>query len=94
MSSAKSVKRAAAAVDPARRADVARLDFHDLRHTFASLMIAAGANPLQIAEALAHSDQYGRPDPPLVWKRYGHLYPGSTLEAAAALDRHLKKIAR
>jgi integrase len=50
------------------RTDVARLDFHDLRHTFASLMIAAGANPLQLAEALGHSDQYGRPDPTLVWK--------------------------
>lgn len=90
---AKSVKRAAAAVEPARRTDLARLDFHDLRHTFASLMIAAGANPLQLAEALGHSDQYGRPDPTLVWKRYGHLYPGSTREAAAALDRHLTAIA-
>jgi hypothetical protein len=51
-------------------------------------MVAAGANPLQIAEALGHSDKSGRPDPTLVWKRYGHLYPGSTREAAA-LDRHL-----
>lgn len=56
-------------------------------------MIAAGANPLQLAEALGHTDQYGRPDPTLVWKRYGHLYPGSTRAAAAALDRHLKTIA-
>jgi hypothetical protein len=28
-----------------------------------------------------------------VWKRYGHLYPDSTREAAAALDRHLKAVA-
>ena len=90
---AKTVKRAAAAVQPVRRADFERLDFHDLRHTFASLMIAAGANPLQLAEALGHSDQYGRPDPTLVWKRYGHLYPGSTREAASALDRHLRATA-
>lgn len=87
------VKRAAAKAEPARRADFERLEFHDLRHTFASLMIAAGANPLQLAEALRHTDQYGRPDPTLVWKRYGHLYPGSTRAAAAALDRHLKTIA-
>ena len=40
---AKTVKRAAATVKPARRTDFERLDFHDLRHTFASLMIAAGA---------------------------------------------------
>jgi len=42
--------------------ELARLEFHDLRHTFASLMVAAGANPLQIAEALGHSDKTGRPD--------------------------------
>jgi integrase len=87
---AKAVKRAAATAAPARRADFERIDFHDVRHTFASLMIAAGANPLQLAEALGHSDQNGRPDPTLVWKRYGHLYPGSTREAAKALDRHLR----
>lgn len=90
---AKALKRAAAKAKPARRADFERLEFHDLRHTFASLMIAAGANPLQLAEALGHTDQTGRPDPTLVWKRYGHLYPGSTRAAAEALDRHLKAIA-
>lgn len=90
---AKARKRAAANARPARRADFERLEFHDLRHTFASLMIAAGANPLQLAEALGHTDQTGRPDPTLVWKRYGHLYPGSTREAAAALNRHLKAVA-
>jgi integrase len=89
---AKAVKRAATCVDAGRRPDFERLGFHDLRHTFASLMIAAGANPLQLAEALGHSDQNGRPDPTVVWKRYGHLYPGSTREAAAALDRHLKAV--
>lgn len=76
-----------------RRDDVARLDLHDLRHTFASLMIAAGANPMQIAEALGHSDRNGRPDPTLIWKRYGHLYPGSAQEAVSVLDRHLEAIA-
>jgi len=90
---AKALKRAAAKAKPARRADLERLEFHDLRHTFASLMIAAGANPLQLAEALGHTDKSGRPDPTLVWKRYGHLYPGSTREAAKALDRHLKAAA-
>jgi hypothetical protein len=43
-------------------ADFERLEFHDLRHTFASLMIAAGASPLQLAEALGDTDQNGRPD--------------------------------
>jgi integrase len=89
---AKAVKRAARNAEPGRREELARLEFHDLRHTFASLMIAAGANPLQIAEALGHSDKTGRPDPTLVWKRYGHLYPGSTRAAIAALDRHFEAL--
>lgn len=63
--------------------------FYDLRHTFASLMIAAGANPLQIAEALGHTDRNGQPDATLVWRRYGHLYPGSSKQAAATLGRYL-----
>jgi integrase len=90
---AKAVKRAAAKAQPARRADFERLEFHDLRNTFASLMIAASANPLQLADALGHTDKTGRPDPTFVWRRYGHLYPGSTREAAAALDRHLAAVA-
>lgn len=63
--------------------------FHDLRHTFASLMIAAGANPLQIAETLGHTDRNGQPDATLVWRRYGHLYPGSTKQAAAVLGGYM-----
>jgi hypothetical protein len=55
-------------------------------------MIAAGAN-LQLAEALGHLDTTGRPDPTLVWKHYGHLYPGSARAAPAALDRHLEALA-
>jgi integrase len=67
----------------------AGVTFHDLRHTFASLMIAAGANPLQISEALGHTDRNGQPDATLVWRRYGHLYPGSSRQAATALGRYL-----
>jgi integrase len=90
---AKAVKRVAAKDETARRADLERLEFHDLRHTFASLMIAAGANPLQLAEALGHTDGPDGLTRRLVWKRYGHLYPGSTRETAAPLDRHLKAVA-
>jgi hypothetical protein len=32
------------------------------------VVIALGANPLQLAEALGHSDRFGRPDPTLVRK--------------------------
>lgn len=80
-------------IAPARRDVVARATIHDLRHSFASLMIAAGANPMQIAEALGHTDRNGRPDPTLVWKRYGHLYEGSSREAATRLDSYLADLA-
>lgn len=61
--------------------------FHDLRHTCASLMIAAGANPLEVAEQLGHFDKTGRPDPRLIWQRYGHLYEGATRRAVQRLDQ-------
>jgi len=43
--------------------------------------------PLEVAAQLGHKDAR------LVFQRYGHLYPGSTREAASALNRHLKAIA-
>jgi hypothetical protein len=55
--------------------------------------IGVGREPAPARGALGHTDKTGRLDPTLVWKRYGHLYPGSTREAAAALDRHLKAVA-
>jgi integrase len=56
------------------------LTFHDLRHTCASLMIKAGANPLEIAA------QFGHADARLILQRYGHLYPGASQRAVSALD--------
>lgn len=63
-----------------RRVELGGLTFHDLRHTYASLMIAAGANPLAIASQLGHKDAR------LVMSRYGHLYPGAARSAAQLLD--------
>jgi integrase len=66
---------------PAReRAGLSEVTFHDLRHTYASLMILAGNNPLVIAKQLGHRDAR------LVFERYGHLYPGEDEAAADALD--------
>jgi integrase len=64
----------------AKRARLDGLTFHDLRHTCASLMIAAGANPLEVAAQLGHKDAR------LVLQRYGHLYPGASERAVRALD--------
>jgi integrase len=63
-----------------KRASLSGLTFHDLRHTCASLLIAAGANPWEVAAQLGHKDAR------LVFQRYGHLYPGAAEVAVARLD--------
>ena len=63
-----------------KRTALGGLTFHDLRHTCASLMIKAGANPLEIAAQFGHSDAR------LILQRYGHLYPGASERAVQALD--------
>jgi integrase len=68
----------------ARAAGIPELTFHDLRHTGASLMIAAGCHVKVIAEQMGHSDGGA-----LVLKRYGHLYKGARRQAAAALEAHV-----
>ena len=64
-----------------KRAGLVGLTFHDLRHTCASLLIATGANPLEVAAQLGHKDAR------LVFQRYGHLYPGAAEAAVQRLDR-------
>ncbi len=68
----------------ARAAGIPELTFHDLRHTGASLMIAAGCHVKVIAEQMGHSDGGG-----LVLRRYGHLYKGARRQAASALESHI-----
>jgi hypothetical protein len=70
-----------------RRAELDGLTFHDLRHTYASLMVAAGVTPPVIAEQLGHRDAR------LVLQRYGHLYPGASRQAAIDLDVYLQQAA-
>lgn len=60
------------------------LTFHDLRHTGASLMIAAGCHVKVIAEQMGHADGGA-----LVLRRYGHLYKGARRQAALALENHV-----
>ncbi len=59
--------------------------FHSLRHTCAALMIRAECNPLEIAEQLGHM-RAGKPDPTMIWQRYGWLYEGATRTAVRRLD--------
>jgi hypothetical protein len=48
---------------------VRALRFHDLRHTTASLLMMAGANPAAVQRILRHSD------PRMTTETYGHLSP-------------------
>lgn len=56
------------------------LRFHDLRHTCASLLIAADAHPKAIQEHLGHRDIQ------TTFNVYGHLLPSAHEALAAALD--------
>ncbi len=56
---------------------------HECRHTFASLMIAAGVNAKALSTFLGHSSIA------ITYDRYGHLMPGSEDEAATRLDTYL-----
>jgi integrase len=75
-----------------RRADVAweragltRLTFHDCRHTFASLMIAAGVNAKALSSYLGHASIE------ITFDRYGHLMPGNEAEAAGLMGAYLER---
>jgi integrase len=48
---------------------VRKIRFHDLRHTTASLLLMAGANPAAVQRILRHSD------PRITTEVYGHLVP-------------------
>ena len=64
-----------------RLAGMERIRFHDLRHSHASLCIAAGMHPRVIMERLGHSSISVTMD------RYGHLFPAAGKEAARLLDQ-------
>ena len=57
--------------------------FHDLRHTFASLMLLRGSKPKVISEALGHSSVAFTMDV------YSHIIDGMQSDAMALLDKVL-----
>jgi integrase len=68
-----------------RAKDLEPIGLHECRHTFASLMIAAGVNAKALSTYMGHSTIQ------LVWDRYGHLMPGNIEEAAGLLDTYLER---
>jgi integrase len=65
------------------RAGIKGIRFHDLRHTFASLMLLRGAKPKVISEALGHASVGFTLD------TYSHIISGMQEEAMALLDEVL-----
>jgi integrase len=63
----------------ARRAQLRRLRWHDLRHSFASNLTIGGTPIRQVQEWMGHSTI-------LMTMRYSHLAPGGGREHPAALD--------
>jgi integrase len=66
-----------------RGAGLESVRFHDLRHTFASLMLMRGAKPKVISEALGHSSVAFTMDV------YSHIIEGMQSDAMALLDEVL-----
>jgi integrase len=58
---------------------------HQARHTYASIMIAAGVNAKALSVFMGHSSIKATFD------LYGHLMPGTEAEAAALLDAFLDR---
>jgi integrase len=61
------------------------ITLHECRHTFASLMIAAGVNAKALSTYMGHSTIS------ITMDRYGHLMPGNEAEAAGLLDAYLER---
>jgi integrase len=66
-----------------KKAKLDQIGLHECRHTFASLMIAAGINAKALSTYMGHSSIT------ITLDRYGHLMPGNEGEAAALLDAYL-----
>lgn len=65
-----------------RRARIRKVRFHDLRHTFQTLLLDEGANPLAVEKLVGHR-------PPPMLERYWHPSPTVLRTTVSKLDRIL-----
>lgn len=63
-----------------KAAQVPPIRFHDLRHTHATIALAAGVHPKVLQERLGHSDIR------VTLNTYGHVLPSMQAEAVSRLD--------
>jgi integrase len=68
-----------------RRAGLEPIGLHECRHTFASLLIAAGVNAKAITTYLGHASIQ------TTFDLYGHLMPGNEDEAVSLVDAYLER---
>ncbi len=68
-----------------RHAGLNPIGLHECRHTFASLLIAAGVNAKAITAYLGHASIQ------TTFDLYGHLMPGNEDEAVALVDAYLER---
>lgn len=73
--------------DPDPAALLQPIGLHEARHTFASMLIASGANAKVIQTVMGHATIQ------MTFDRYGHLMPGGLEEAAAAANAYLARMA-
>ncbi len=73
------------AVKAWKQAGLAPIGLHEGRHTFASILIAAGVNAKALSTYLGHSSIQ------ITLDRYGHLMPGNEEEAVALVDAYLER---
>jgi integrase len=66
--------------------DLEPLTLHECRHTYASLMIAAGVNAKALSTYMGHASVV------ITYDLYGHLMPGNEAEAAQLLDALLDRV--
>lgn len=64
-----------------RASGLPRIRLHDLRHSFATLMLAAGVNPKIVAEMLGHTSVT------ITLDRYSHVLPDMQRDAVERLSR-------
>jgi len=64
-----------------KKAEIAKLRFHDLRHTFATRLVQAGVDLYKVQKLMRHKT-------PLMTQRYAHHYPESLRDGIEVLDRN------